>query len=68
MNLVESILRHVEHLHVRTEFFYESFYDCLSGSSGRDSNALCGNLLAGILEVETHDSMELEILQKNYIE
>lgn len=66
MDLVERILRHREHSHIRTELLDQSLDDCLTGSVGRDPYAFRRNFLSAVLKVESHNSVKLELLRNYY--
>ena len=69
VDLVERVLRHFQHLHVRPELFDQSFDDFSGGGARRHSDALRRDLLAAgavlRLVVEPHHAVELEMLKSD---
>ena len=65
VDLVQRVLGHREHAHVRAEFLDERLDDRLRGRVRCHPNALGRHLLAAVLEVEAHHAVELEVLQIN---
>lgn len=67
VNLVKGIFWDGQHSHIGTKFFYERFYHCLTGRIRGNSDAFGSDLLAAILEVESHYTMKLQILLEKKI-
>lgn len=63
MDLVERILRHGEHAHVRPELLYQLLDDVLGCGVAGHTNTLGSHLLPRVLEVKPHHPMELQLLQ-----
>ena len=51
VDLVERVLRHFEHLHVRTELLDEGLDDVFRGGGGGDADAFRSNFLTGVVFV-----------------
>lgn len=62
MNLVQGILGHRQHPHVGSKLLNEGLNHCLTGGVTGDPDALSGDLLARVLEVESHDTVEQKVL------
>jgi hypothetical protein len=62
-----KICTNLKHSHIWTELFNERLDDGLRGGCRGNANALGGDLLTSVLEVESHNTMELEVLQHKKI-
>ena len=62
--LVERVLGEREHANVWSELLDQRLDHVVGGCGRRDSNALCGDLLTSILEVESHHTSEFQVLER----
>lgn len=61
--LIERILGHGEHSNVGPKLLDEVRNHIRGVGGGRDAHTLRGHLLARVLKVETHHTVELEVLE-----
>lgn len=64
VEFVEGVGWYRKHPHVRPKLFHQGADDVLDGGVRRHADALRRDLLAGVLEVEAHDTVELQILKE----
>lgn len=62
--LVEQVAGRAQHAHVGPELLDEGGDHVLGGGGARHADALGRHLLAGVLEVEPHHAVELQVLQQ----